>query len=145
MLLKRKLRSWLNNEKLMTLNFTNRSLLLIFPKMPMVEWARNTPTKDSFKGSDEEIAEMLSFSFLVDEEDDPNLTQIVQKHFGTIFDHALEDWYVDRKTWPKINFKTFNDWFEVRFMDEVCDLCETNFEVEKFGIEEEGRRVKRLN
>lgn len=128
------------------LNETNRSLLLVTPRKPLIEWARNNPEDSPYEGTDREIEKLLTTAFSVDYDEDtdaekyPNLA--IKEHFKEIFIHVLDSWCVDTATWPSSDFNTFQNWFDVRYIEQIWDLGCMPFESEPYehegDIEDDG-------
>jgi hypothetical protein len=104
------------------MNIVNRTVLVLRPKTPYVEWA------NGFEGpslAPEEYGRMTSV-FLVPELDtDEDAAAYVRDNYQTLFEHELEAWMRDEHTWPDDrSWDVFRAWFEVEIYTTVVDLGE---------------------
>lgn len=116
------------------INITNRSVFVVTPKSEAIAWAKVTPEDDPFEMPEEAIIKCLTMAFAIDNNEDiPEIDQLnvaLQENHDEIFSHILNGWCVDESTWPKINLKTFHEWFDVSFHEMLFDLGEIPFESE---------------
>jgi len=108
----------------------NRSLVVIKPKQPYVEWA------NSFMDDDEA---QITFhrdcnAYLIDEiDEDGDEERIVKKVYRRIFEEELHAWMTDENVWPKKrDYPTFRAWFDVEFHSLVFDLGYNQLEAEDY-------------
>lgn len=101
----------------------NRSLIILKPKQPFLDWARSLDDEDknfTLKDLRED-----STAYLVPEVwDYHEQHELLEACFGILFEEELEGWWTDEAAWPKErDLKMFLDWFEVDFHSLVFDLC----------------------
>jgi len=111
----------------------NRSVIMVKPKAPYIEWANGL----------EEDGPKLSLSdsprertiYLVDEiEFTRDFDKVIDKHFSKIFEHELYLWHIAEEDWPQDRGRdVFNKWFEFESHSLVLDLCDYAFEVEEIA------------
>ena len=110
----------------------NRSLVVVKPKQPYVDWA------NSFM-DDDKVQSIESFhcdcnAYLIDEiEEDGDEERILKKIYRRIFVEELHAWMRDEDTWPKKrDYPTFRNWFDVEFHSLVFDLGLNQLEAEDY-------------
>lgn len=109
--------------------FVERSVVIIKPKQPFLEWLHQTF---------DDIKEQLTLdsiridcnSYLIPEvneiEDGIN---IVDDRFSEFFALELSSWTDDENLWPKdISLKTFWEYFDIEIHPTLIDLADTNEE-----------------
>ncbi|MGB7295709.1 MAG: hypothetical protein WBC70_08985 [Candidatus Aminicenantales bacterium] len=100
----------------------NRFVLLIEPTTAFLEWARKFPDEYPTLTLDELLED--SSAYLIPEIDS-NPDPWLEKNFRKIFEIELNDWCIDSSLWPKdLSFKTFKQFFNVRFCSIVIDMGE---------------------
>jgi len=101
----------------------NRSILIVRPKQPYVNWANNCD--GGLKLTLEKHRED-SPAFLIPEvESKEDEDRVLKKHFRAIFEYELFGWTTDEDAWPKKrNLETFKKWFEVDFHGIAIDLSD---------------------
>jgi hypothetical protein len=102
----------------------NRSLLIVKPKQPFLDWTQTLDDEDK-SISLEEITKD-SAAYLVPELwQDSDEQELLESCYRVLFELQLEGWWTDEADWPKErNLKMFLDWFEVEFHSLVFDLCD---------------------
>jgi hypothetical protein len=99
----------------------NRSLLVIRPKEPFIQWLKNLPEPSEV--TVEECGQDATAFLIPDFEDDEERDEIITEFFPVLFDEALLEWWSDEKDWPKHrDLKMFYEWFQVDFHSLVLDL-----------------------
>jgi len=109
----------------MAMNTINRTLLIIIPKTPFLDWVKNFNIEiDSGEYS----------AYLIPEEyDEYNYKDYLKKNFKDIFDSELYGILRDSDFYPeKRDYETFNKWFETHVCDTVFDLGNDPIEIEEF-------------
>jgi hypothetical protein len=101
----------------------NRTLIIIKPKTPYLEWANRTAqsyeTLDELRKSSRAV--LVSSNAFRDKE------KYLEENYGRLFELELDAWVSERKLWPKqIDFQVFNQWFDVEFYALVIDSLETD-------------------
>lgn len=124
------------------LNETNRSLVLVTPKKPLIEWARNNPEDSPYDGTDQKIEKLLTTAFSVDYDEETDIEEQPNLALKDIFIHVLDSWCVETATWPSTDLTTFQNWFDVRYIEQIWDLGCMPFESEPYehetDMDEEG-------
>lgn len=106
------------------MKWVNRSVIIIRPKQPFVDWINNTPEL--------EIEESLALDYFKNEctailVPDLVSNEDVEYYLGRIksglFELELAGWYTDPSVWPaKRDSETFDKWFELEVHSMVYDL-----------------------
>ena len=99
----------------------NRSAMIVRPKEPYFTWANGFD--DSGTKLDPASMEECCRAFLVPEFYDPDGARgFVADNCEGIFTEMLESWMNAPDTWPVLDIKTFNRWFDVEIHESVFDL-----------------------
>ena len=108
----------------------NRTVVIIKPKKPFVDWINSMPD-DSSVYTIEQISKD-NLTFLIPEYDNPQSSyNYIKKNYEMIFGFELWGWITAEELWPKNrNWKMFNEWFDVEVNSEVFDLVDKNIEKE---------------
>ena len=101
----------------------NRSVVIVKPKQPYLEWAK----KDDAEGLAEEVFEGLREEphvyLLPDWEDTASREEVLQDYWPVVFEAMLEGWVTVESMWPKgRSFEMFHEWFEIQMMSMLADL-----------------------
>ena len=109
----------------------NRSLMILRPKQPFLDWARwlDDESKDLTLDSLNED----STAYLIPEIwQDSDQEKFLQTYYDILFEEQLEGWWTDEVSWPQQrDLKLFLEWFEVEFHSLVFDLCDEPIRVVK--------------
>ena len=110
---------------------TNRLAVVVKPKQPFIDWLNSIPD-DSFNYTLEKLS-TNNISFLIPIYDHPDdIIKYIRKNCKTIFEWELWGWITAKELWPKnINWKTFNEWFDIEVNSEVFDLVSEDIEKEE--------------
>ena len=102
----------------------NRSLIILRPKQPFLDWARSLD--DESKDLTLESLNEDSTVYLIPEIwQDSDQEEFLKTCYDILFEEQLEGWWRDETRWPQQrNLKVFLDWFEVEFHSLVFDLCD---------------------
>ncbi len=99
----------------------NRSVAVIRPKQPYVDWA-NSASNNGHTFSLEELSEDCSVILLPEYDSDQHANAILRDLYPRIFEIELFGWSVDSRDWPKKrDFSKFFDWFDVELHSMVFD------------------------
>jgi len=98
----------------------NRTVLIVTPKKPFMDWA-NGFAEDP---SEVEAVSVYHSVYLIPEKfDESNFKPFLKKNFEIIFEEELYAMITEAERWPqKRDFKTFNAWFDTQACDTVFDL-----------------------
>ncbi len=107
----------------MTMGLLNRSAIILRPKPPFLEWAK----QDDTTGIAEDVFNSLRNEphvFLLPEHDDDYAQrEVLEDFWRAAFEAMLNGWVTDKKLWPKKrSFQMFQDWFEIQIGSAVEDL-----------------------
>ncbi len=95
----------------------NRSVAIIKPKQPFLDWL-NSVLED--KSTIEKLREDCLAILLPSEEEDSQ--KLIKKHYKKIFEEELFSWCADDALWPQNkSYKRFLTWFEVEIHSIVMD------------------------
>ena len=112
------------------MNTINRTLLIVIPKKPYLDWVK------SFENDESEIdsgAEHYSAYLIPEKCNEFNYQNYLKNHYMDIFEEELYSMIKDPSLFPKnMDFKTFNEWFDTHACDTVFDLCNEPIEIEEF-------------
>lgn len=107
----------------MSASEVNRSILLVRPRQPYLDWADSLPnptpvTLDELR----EDCNVYLVSEILDPDDE---LAVLQNHYAAIFEQELSDWMTGEDFWPsKRTLSMFMDWFDVEFHSMVFDLLD---------------------
>lgn len=99
--------------------YINRSIIMITPKEPFMNWLSNTANGSiPIQGKPEANVYLVGESF-----DAKEMEKWLKKNFDRLFRKELEDWYTDRKAWPvNRTYKMFREWFDVSYHLDAFDI-----------------------
>lgn len=99
--------------------YINRSIVMITPKEPFMNWLSNTAN-----GSIPIQVKPEANVYLVGESYDPKeMEKWLKKNFERLFRKELEDWYTDKNSWPaNRTYKMFREWFDVSYHLDAFDI-----------------------
>ena len=111
----------------------NRSLVILRPKQPFLDWIRTLDDED--KDLTLEHLADDSIAYLIPELwQDADQPELLKSYYDVIFEEQLAGWWADETAWPqKRNLKMFLNWFEVKFHSLVFDLCDEPIRVIENG------------
>ncbi|ETR71728.1 MAG: hypothetical protein OMM_07926 [Candidatus Magnetoglobus multicellularis str. Araruama] len=116
----------------------NRSICVIKPKAPCIEWVNSLPDTDepfTLEESMNDCTAILLPEFDVEE----NINNYIKHLFAEIFEMELEDWCTNKNKWPQNRtYQLFLDWFEIEIHSTVFDPFEDNIKKEKYVPVEKG-------
>lgn len=97
----------------------NRSVLLVRPRAPYLEWAAANGDGMDYLADDERTAYLLPVYG-----DDAEREAILRRNYKAVFEAELEGWCTDESTWPRRRtYAEFLRWFEVEQHSVVVDLA----------------------
>jgi hypothetical protein len=114
------------------MQFLNRSVAIIKPKQPFVDWVNSTDPNSDFKMTLEQIRSDPT-CILIPEFVHPNEGQsYIKKHYNDIWHWSLYGYWTDEKAYPKSRtYKKFIEWFDVELGSEVLDFLDEEIEKEE--------------
>ncbi len=109
----------------------NRSLAIIKPKQPFVDWANQLPDADF----NVLLADLRKdcLAVLIPEYDTDNAAEgYIDELWEGIFEDELYGWCTKESWWPRERTRElFSQWFDVEFHSMVVDPCEEPIEKEE--------------
>lgn len=120
------------------MKYLNRSVMVIKPKSPFVEWINRTVDV----GDPVDIKELQEdcTAYLVSEAVEiKDMQRFLKTHYKKIFEYELWSWSTDPTTWPSNRtFKMFCEWLQPEVHSEIMDTCNEPLAYEDF---EESREI----
>jgi len=112
------------------MNTINRTLLIVIPKKPYLDWVKRYEISDFDSDSG---AEHYSAYLISEKYDESNYKNYLKNHYSEIFEEELYSMIRDPDLWPqKRDYKTYNEWFDTKCCDTVLDLANEPIELEEF-------------
>lgn len=102
----------------------DRSVAIIKPKQPFLDWLENQPDWDLDMTLDDLRED--SNAYLVPEYDSTEQAmRYIERNHKAIFEWELFGWYTDEAMWPeKLTLSVFRRWFDVEIHEMVIDLLD---------------------
>lgn len=111
----------------------NRSLIVILPKQPALDWLMQVDDPNPLEISLEELRrEPDAFLLPQDEADTIDAAEKwVYRRWQVFFEQFLRDWYEGESLWPKKrSLNMFKEWFDIQFQPMVWDMSDEDIEHE---------------
>ena len=110
----------------------NRSVITIVVKKPFQDWLESLPEKSASEHFNLDNVNEDNSAYMVPAfEDQEQPMDYVKEIAPAIFEEQLESWYTDETNWPKNrDWKTFQEWFDVRIHTMAFDFCDEPLERE---------------
>lgn len=110
----------------------NRSVAIIKPKQPFVDWANSVVDEDEqYSISDFSID--CSVILLPVVNSDEEAEALIKDMFQDLFELELSSWIVIDEMWPEnITYKMFMEWFSVEFHSMVFDSLKDDIEKDPY-------------
>jgi len=113
----------------------NRSVIMVKPKLPYIEWANSLdddgPKLDGPKLNIEKPLDEYTIYLVDDVGYRSDVEKVLKKHYTKIFEYELFSWHTDEEDWPQQrDLRVFRKWFSVESHSEVIDLCNYALETE---------------
>ncbi|MGB6010526.1 MAG: hypothetical protein WBI57_04570 [Desulfobacterales bacterium] len=110
----------------------NRSVAIIKPKQPFVDWANSVVDEDEqYSISDFSID--CSVILLPVVNSDEEAEALIKDMFQDLFELELSSWIVIDEMWPEnITYKMFMEWFDVEFHSIVFDSLKDDIEKDPY-------------
>lgn len=108
----------------------NRTVILVTPKQPFLEWASSFDDERPL-AIEENI---FSTAYLIPNTyDELNYENWLKKNYKDIFVLELESWMTTPEAWPtKMTYKIFQEWFDVRVADAVIEMGKGPIKMEDY-------------
>jgi len=98
----------------------NRSLLIVRPGQPFLDWAAQLDDSGVLPSVEGEQTAYLIPEF----EDDEEAEQVLEAVFAEVFERELHGWHTDEDAWPQARtLGMFRQWFTIELHSVVEDLC----------------------
>ena len=111
------------------MNTINRTVLLITPRKPYIEWANSIDDDGPSLSGD---ALHHTAILIPDTYDEYNYENWLRKNYKDIFVFELEAWMVVPESYPEMNYKVFREWFDVKVADTLIDMVIEPVETEEY-------------
>jgi len=99
----------------------NRSLIIVRPKQPFLDWVRSIDPDDDTKMED--IVDDPTAYLIPELGDESEEEDLIEWCAEFVFEYELWSWYTDEDLWPAERDVTmFRDWFEIEFRSLVNDV-----------------------
>ncbi|QTD38444.1 hypothetical protein JL193_03890 [Polaribacter batillariae] len=100
-------------------NYINRSAISLKPLQPFIDWYNKVHPNDKIDETDVDEVNI----YLINSNYYDDIETYLKKKFDIYFKIELEDWFDDRKNWPKKRtYKMFKQWFRVDVSNAIYDL-----------------------
>ena len=110
----------------------NRSVAIIKPKQPFVDWANSVVDEDE-QYSISDFSTDCSVILLPVVDSDEDAETLIKDMFQDLFELELSSWIVIDEMWPEnITYKMFMEWFDVEFHSMVFDPSQNDIEKEPY-------------
>ncbi len=99
----------------------NRSVLIVRPKQPFLDWAALSSESGVVPNVDGEQTAYLVPSCGTDDD----VREVLHEVCVIVFENELWGWHTDQSRWPeKRDLETFEAWFSIEVHTLVEDLCD---------------------
>jgi len=111
----------------------NRSIALIRPKAPFLDWLRNLPGELEAQLELDTLSRDCNALLIPPADDYESALDFVMQHYRQLFEAELADWCDDEQLWPDLMSPAlFLEWFAVEIHSVLTDMVETPLEREPF-------------
>lgn len=111
----------------------NRSVALLRPRAPFLDWLRSLPGDVSALPSLEELRGDCNALLIPAADDYASAEDFVRAQYRALFAAELADWCDDESLWPApLSPNLFAEWFEVEIHSVLTDLVDAALEREPF-------------
>jgi hypothetical protein len=103
----------------------NRSVAILRPKQPYLDWLRRVPSEEPIDVSLDELRRDAT-AVLIPACDSPEeALDYVYRNYESLFEMELGDWHQDEKLWPNNrSLRMFLAWFDVQVHPFVLDVVD---------------------
>ena len=110
----------------------NRSVAIIKPKQPFVDWANSVVDEDE-QYSISDLRTDCSVILLPETDSDEHANAVLREIFQDVFKIELLSWITDDNMWPEHRtYKMFLEWFDAEFHSMVFDPFQDDIEKEPY-------------
>ncbi|AXK38623.1 VacJ [Crenobacter cavernae] len=111
----------------------NRSVALLRPKAPFIDWLESLPGDVDGLPSLDELRGDCNALLIPAADDYASAEDFVRVHYRALFAAELADWCDDEALWPApLTQPLFTEWFEVEIHSVLTDLVDAALEREPF-------------
>jgi hypothetical protein len=109
-----------------------RCAIVVKPLQPFLDWL--IKIEDDNEQPLSELQQDSNLYLIPDYENAADIEKAITKYIKTnyagIFAHQLSEWYLDPALYPKIDYPTFTQWFEITTHSMVYDTVKGSIEKE---------------
>ncbi|MGC9398088.1 MAG: hypothetical protein ACP5HM_03010 [Anaerolineae bacterium] len=106
------------------MKFINRSVLVIKPKQPYLDWTGRV-SPDGIRLKPEDVQQDCTTYLLSEPLDRRQLGSFLQTHYSILFEHELRSWEPNEGKWPTDrSYESFRQWFDVELHSAVIDMLD---------------------
>jgi len=111
----------------------NRSIALIRPKAPFLDWLQHLPGDLAEQVELDALTRDCNALLIPAADDYESAIDFVLQHYRILFQAELADWCDDEQYWPDLlSPALFLEWFEVEIHSVLTDMVDTPLEREPF-------------
>ena len=101
----------------------NRTLVLVTPKQPYIDWIRKQG--DEFKNYSLEQSQNDGGAYLYEDFEPKKFPTLIEQNFKLYFEDALSGHNIQKCKWPQERkLRDFYDWFCVTYHSVLEDMCD---------------------
>ena len=116
----------------------NRTVVLLLPKQPFLEWLNDADPTDAALTA-EDLHDDSNVFLIPQFNDGLDSMKWIEKRWSVLFEHMLLEWIVDETMWPENRtLEMFREWFDVEIHTMAWDLSDEPLLVEDWQDEDEG-------
>lgn len=109
------------------MHFVDRSVAVIKPKAPFLNWLNAVPDNDMIDLSLDALRADCTVLLLPEFDEPEDAISHIDELYEQIFRMELASWYEDEDLWPKdMSLKTFWEWFDVEVHSTLLDTVDTD-------------------
>ena len=111
----------------------DRSVAIIKPKQPFVDWVNSVPDAGDDQYSIQDFSTDCSVILLPVVDSDEQAEAFIKDIFQDLFELELSSWIVVDEMWPEnITHEMFLEWFEVEYHSMAFDSLKDDIEKEPY-------------
>jgi len=109
----------------------NRSVAIIRPKQPFVDWTNSIVDEEQYSVSD--FSTDCSVFLLPVTDSDEDAEAFIKDIFQDVFELELSSWVVDDEMWPEnITYEMFLEWFDIEYHSMAFDSLKDDIEKDPY-------------
>jgi hypothetical protein len=111
----------------------NRSVAVIRPREPFLQWLKSLPGTQEQELTLETLRQSSNALLIPPADDADTLADFLRAHVESIFQAELADWCDDEQLWPHpLSAELFAQWFEIDIHGILTDMVDSPLEREAF-------------